>query len=152
MRRLRRFLALPAPERGLLLRAAILLSGVRLGLWLLPFQALRRFLARLAQVPAHGRGARSLSPGRIVWAVGAASRIVPGTGTCLVRALAAQVLLARRGHPAQLRLGVARNEKGRLEAHAWLETQGAIVIGGEESPSHFAPLPPLEGGRPWARS
>jgi hypothetical protein len=152
MRRLRRFLALPAPERGLLLRAAILLALIRLGLWLLPFRTLRRLLARLAQVPARGRGSGSIPPERIVWAVSVASRIVPGTGTCLVRALAAQVLLVRRGHPSRLRLGVARNEKGRLEAHAWLESQGTIVIGGEESPSRFAPLPPLKGEQPWAGS
>jgi hypothetical protein len=81
---------------------------------------------------------------RIAWAVGAASRYVP-TATCLSQALAAQVLLARHGHPASLRIGVARGAAGRLEAHAWIESRGRIVIGGTADLARYTPLPALDG-------
>jgi hypothetical protein len=44
--------------------------------------------------------------------------------------MAMQVLLGRLGQRSELRLGVARKLGGQLEAHAWVETQGRIVIGG----------------------
>lgn len=148
MGRLHKFLSLSAAERRLLVQAALLLSVVRLGLWLLPFQSLRRSLARLARGPAKERNAGGLPLDRFVWAVEAASRYVPGARTCLVQALAGQVLLVRRGYPVQLRIGVTKGEEGKLEAHAWLESEGQIVIGGTESPSRFTPFPHLEGESP----
>jgi hypothetical protein len=143
--RVRKFVNLPPVERHLLVQAVLLAVAVRLGLWLLPFQTLRRLLARAAR---GGHGARTVPSGRVVWAVKAASRSVPSARTCLVQALAGQVLLTRQGYPVQLRIGVAKGEEGQLEAHAWLESEGRIVIGGEESPSRFTPFPHHEGERP----
>ena len=37
-------------------------------------------------------------------------------------------------------LGVTKGKGGQLEAHAWVESEGQIVIGGSDSPSRFAPL------------
>ncbi len=144
MKRLRKFLDLPPAERGLLVKAAILLWAIMLGLWLLPFQTFRRLLARVTQAPTGWREANQLSPDRIVWAVAVASRHMPGARTCLAQALAAQVLLARRGHPVRLRIGVAKGEGGRLEAHAWVESEGRIVIGGVGDLLRYNPLPPVE--------
>ena len=133
MRRLRRFLDLPAAERDLLVRALLLVGLVRLGLWLLPFQTLRRLLARAARTPLPGDVAGHPSPERVVWAVEAASRYVPETRTCLVQALAARVLLVRRGHQVRLRIGVTKSKEGRLEAHAWVESEDRSILGGEDS-------------------
>jgi hypothetical protein len=55
--------------------------------------------------------------------------MVPGA-SCLTQALAAQYLLARSGHRSQLRVGVAQDPSGRLLAHAWLVSDGRVVIGG----------------------
>jgi hypothetical protein len=68
-------------------------------------------------------------------------------GTCLIQALAAQTLLHRWGHSTSLRIGIAKGATGQLEAHAWVETQGKIVLGGAEVCARFTPLPPLEGER-----
>lgn len=65
----------------------------------------------------------------ITWAVRRVSRSVPGA-TCLTQALAAQLLLSRRGHASRLRIGVTRPADERLRAHAWLERDGVILIGG----------------------
>ena len=75
----------------------------------------------------------------------AASRRVP-KATCLTQAIALRTLLARDGKESELRIGVAKAEDGRLEAHAWLESDGRIVIGGRES-SRFAVLAAGEKGR-----
>jgi hypothetical protein len=67
-----------------------------------------------------------------VWAVETAARHMPLANTCLTQALAAQVLLARRGYPALLRIGVVKGDKDNLQAHAWVESEGEVVIGGYE--------------------
>ncbi|MGH7775209.1 MAG: lasso peptide biosynthesis B2 protein [Candidatus Binatia bacterium] len=132
MKQLRKFLLLPPIKRGLLLRSVILLCAIRIGLWLVPFQTLRRFLDRGARVPANPRRSESSPQDRIAWAVRAASRFAPGGSNCLTEALAAQVLLNRQGFRASLHIGVARDERGKLDAHAWVESQGRVVIGGSE--------------------
>ena len=61
----------------------------------------------------------------------AASRYVP-RATCLTQALTMQVLLERAGYDARLRIGVARGDEGQFQAHAWVESQDGIVIGGSD--------------------
>ena len=48
-----------------------------------------------------------------------------------MQALAAHVLLGRRHCPTQLHIGVTRDEKGKFMGHAWLESNGIVIIGGE---------------------
>ena len=58
--------------------------------------------------------------------VSIASRHGPCTVTCLRRSLALGWLLRRRGLPAQLRVGVGKDD-GRTHAHAWVELAGRVV-------------------------
>ncbi len=146
MKHLRRFLQLPSAERRLLVKAALLLGAIRLGLWLLPFRTLRRVITQLSQVSDGLRKTDQRAEERLVWGVTKASQYVP-KATCLTQALAAQVLLTRRGHPALLRIGVVKGEEGRLEAHAWLESRGEVVIGGSEL-ERYTRLAALEGDKP----
>lgn len=148
MRRILKFLYLPAADQWLLVKSAVLLGSIRLGVWLLPFQTLRRHLAKMAKTTAHLKATDQASAEKVIWAVSLAGRHVPRTRSCLIQALAAQVLLARRGHPACLRIGVARGEKGQLQAHAWLESRGQVVLGGTEDLSRYTPLLPPETQRP----
>jgi hypothetical protein len=105
---------------------------VRLGLWILRFKLLRRLLSRWIDRPQSETRAESAVLEKIAWAVTAASRIVPGARTCLVQALAAQVMLVKRGYPARFRLGVAKDKNKDLQAHAWVESDGVVVIGGAD--------------------
>lgn len=66
------------------------------------------------------------------WAVLNASRIVPGGRNCLVRALAAQRMLSRRGVESELKIGACNDAERGFEAHAWLESSGVIVVGDAE--------------------
>ena len=44
-----------------------------------------------------------------------------------------------------MRIGVSRNAKGRLEAHAWVESQGVVVMGAPAA-GQFIPLPSIDRG------
>jgi hypothetical protein len=141
MRRLRKFLTLSGPERRLVVKATVLLTLVRLGLGRLPFTTLHRLLAG-----RHG-GRRGVTTGDraltdlVVWAVDAASRHVPGRTTCLTRALTVQAMLAWGRYPSRLHVGVVRGRQGQLEAHAWVECDGRILVGGSASEiGEFTPL------------
>lgn len=132
--------AMTGGERRLLLEAVMLLALVRLGLRLLPFRAVRGLLARF------GAGAGTAAAGadvtrRVLWAVNAASR--PAGVTCLPRALAAHTLLARRGLASDLRIGVTRRPGSPLEAHAWVEAGGGVLIGDLPDLARFKPLADL---------
>ena len=132
MARLSKFLRLPAAERRLLLKAVLLVWTVRFGLWLLPFRVVRQLLAKLAAQSSNSKNDAPELVARDVWAVSVACRYVPAA-TCLTQALATKVLLEHHGHHASVRIGVARSADGKLQAHAWLESDGRVVIGGTES-------------------
>jgi hypothetical protein len=138
---LRKFLRLPAPDRRLLLEAAMLQAAVRLALWFLPVRTWHRPSACVG-IPD------TVSPARAAWAIATTTRLIPRS-TCLVRALAAQRLLARHGYPSTLHLGVAKSPE--FEAHAWLECQGAILIGAA-APGHYATIYSAVGASAPARS
>jgi hypothetical protein len=123
-------------------RSIAWLGAARIALWVLPFRTARRLLSRSTH-PA----ATDVTPERITWALTRARRIVP-RATCLPQALAAEALLIRSGLPAELRIGVVKTAQGRLEAHAWVESGGRIVVGElREGLSRFTPLPPLPGAK-----
>jgi len=127
---LRKFLSLPALERYILLKAFLLSSIIRLGLWLLPFRTLQRTLERLFHNPVTSQK-QSPSPEKFSWAVVAVSRYVP-SATCLAQALTLQALLSREGIHSDLGIGVARDDATGITAHAWVEIDGTVIIGGQE--------------------
>src|SRR5439155_15806549 len=129
MKRFGKLLRLAHAERVLLVEAALLLGAIGLGLRLLPFGRLRDLLDRLSR-PRQGLRPRARLPAaRIAWAVERMSRVVPGARSCLVQALAAQTLLARRGCHSSVRIGVAHPSGESLHAHAWVESEGRGVLG-----------------------
>src|SRR2546426_6177168 len=117
MSRLRKFLALPAPERRVLLAATLLLPTVRLALSILPFRTMRRLVTRLARARSDAPLASPPSPASVGWAVRTAGRYVPSGGDRLAQAPTAHVLLRQLGHPSRLRLGVAPGAAPPLAGH-----------------------------------
>jgi hypothetical protein len=140
MRWLRKFINLTPGDRLLLVRTLLLLGAVRLGLKLLPFQTLRSLLASFSQPTAKLQMSDPTYVDRVVWAVRVASRYVRGV-RCLAQALATQVLLEQRGYPTDLRIGFTRSKGGQMSAHAWVESEGRVVIGGSNSPSYYILVP-----------
>ena len=127
-------------ERKILLMTSILITAVRLGLWLLPFQKLLALLDKFSQPSC----ARRVSVRKILWSVNVVSRYMSDV-RCLARALTTQVLMKRYGHTSKFQIGVAKTGTGELEAHAWVEFKGIVVIGNIPNISRFIPLPSLEG-------
>ena len=79
----------------------------------------------------------------IVKIAGAISPYLLGDKPCLTNALAVQFLLGRRGYSTVLRIGVAKKDGSALEAHAWLEHEGEVLLGGVDSPQRFTSFPPI---------
>jgi Transglutaminase-like superfamily len=52
----------------------------------------------------------------------------PWRHTCLRRALVLHYLVHRAGRPAELRIGVRRDDQNALAAHAWLVRDGAPYL------------------------
>lgn len=126
-----------AARRMILLLLALLAVAIfRVALWLLPLRSVLRapLLLRVRQPTGDAE--------RIVWAVMLAARAVPAA-SCLVQALAAQALLAACGYASELRFGVVRGPQGTLEAHAWLEQHGRVVIGQLADLARYRSLPLL---------
>ena len=134
MARVRKFLDLGCQERCLLLHTLLLVVFLRAALVFLPFKQVNELLACGA---ARRRRRCYVSKPRVISAIRAASAFIPGSA-CLTQALVAKYQLERFGLNTQLHFGVAK-EKGMLLAHAWLQCDGEVVIGGEIAP-RFTPL------------
>ena len=139
---------IPPARRAMLPTALAAVTLVRAGLRFVPLPAWERMADRLSS--AHPTDGTALAMAQDVgWAVRSASRVVPGA-TCLTQALAAKLVLSRRGYTSRLRIGVARGPAHRLRAHAWLEASGLVVVGGS-SIEEFTPLAAAVSGDDAAR-
>jgi Transglutaminase-like superfamily len=117
------FVRLAPNDRALLLQAFACLASCMVRLRLQRFAKLQGWATKM------GRGAVAVD--RLRWAVKVALRLMP-SATCLCQALALQRLLARHGHPSELRIGVKKSNSG-FSAHAWLVHDGRVLIGGSQS-------------------
>jgi hypothetical protein len=144
MKRRHKLRLLSWQQRRVILYACFLLNAVRLALWLLPFGTIRRQLKTVLSVwichKVDHKTVNSVSVNFIVWTVAVAGRYAPGGAKCLARALTTQLLLNRYGYPHQLHIGVAKNATQVLEAHAWIEYEGQVVVGGLSSLERFKSL------------
>ena len=122
--RLQKLRALAPADRGLLLEAAALIVLLRTGLRVLRFPTVEYLLHRWAYRTSTLR----LPPARIAWAIHAVGARLSGT-TCLVEALAAHGMLRRHGAMPTLKIGVRRGAMMALDAHAWVECEGTVVVG-----------------------
>lgn len=163
-------------DARLTLQCLPLVAGVRWRLWRTPFSCLHSQWRLLVQSELDGaagpHSATFSTPPtpeeraiidevwRCAHAVRRAARLVP-RGSCLTQAMALQLILARRGQPCSVRIGVDRSPapdaassakngqfcegeadttafasasaSGRFEAHAWVEWRGRVILGGNIS-------------------
>ncbi|MFH1130055.1 MAG: lasso peptide biosynthesis B2 protein [Pseudomonadota bacterium] len=127
----------------LLVQSAALTACFRVGLRVLSLKKIMRLLEEGEKFVPLGR--RSFGLQQIISAVLRASHIVPGGKHCLTKALVAQTMLKRNGLESQLRIGVMRSKGDRLDAHAWVECCGRIVVGAEKDLNRYVPLLNWEG-------
>ncbi len=121
-----RFVRIGAGEQVVFATALIAMIAARLALLFFPVQGIVAVSNRLSRRwPAR--------PDRRVPLFQAAKRITQAKrfcpfSTCLSETIAANFIMTRLGHEADLRIGVAKNA-GKFEAHAWLECTDGVVIG-----------------------
>lgn len=144
MGRMRSLLRLSARDLWLLITSALLLVAIQSGLKFLPFHTVQRLLTRISQSASSRQAADRRSIRQVVWAVDTVSQRLPRISTCLTRGLVAQALLCRCGHPARLRIGVAHSDARQLQAHAWVEIDDTIVLGGLHDLARYVPFPLLD--------
>ena len=82
-------------------------------------------------------------PYRAAWAVSKASRIVRTDKPCLAQALVLRSLLSRTGVESTIVIGVKKNGDA-IKAHAWVEKEGEVLIGGASSPFRYTVLSPTD--------
>lgn len=134
---LRRFVQVNLRHRALAIEAVACLAAARLGLVALPFPRLARHLgtatspqeawARAAAVPSSPQVIKTAQ--EVGWAVTRAARYLPFRAVCLPQAMAARMMLARRGVASALHFGAATGGDGTILAHAWLDAAGVEVTG-----------------------
>lgn len=136
--------ALPASDWRVLLSALVVVVAFRVALWVFPYRFIRKMMVRsMSRATPPAETQRVLvRRKRILWAVHAVSRRLLGKKPCLTQALAAQWMLARTGVQPELKIGVAFGEERSLKAHAWLELDDRIIIGGADSVIRYTPLQP----------
>jgi hypothetical protein len=123
------------------IEAIACLTAARLALLVLPFSWIAAAVGQPEAAQAGDRAYQAttnpVSKGVRV-ALRAAVRRLPWHTSCLTRAIAGHMMLAWRGTPATLVLGVASDGK-TISAHAWLMTADGCVCGGREA-ERFRPL------------
>jgi hypothetical protein len=136
-RPLRRFRQVGGRRRVLVAEAVVWLLLARLALIVIPFPRLARHLGTFVP-PSDARALLAKSKGaqesvrlaeEVGWAVTRVARYVPFKAVCLPQAMAARIMLKRRGVSSVLHFGAAKGEEKPLDAHAWLDAAGVEVTG-----------------------
>lgn len=136
-RQLRRFAQIGNRRRALLVEAVAWLLLARLSLIFISFPRLARHLGTFVP-PTNTRALRAKSEfshdhARIAedigWAVTRAARHVPFKAVCLPQAMAARIMLKRRGVGSVLHFGARIGPDKPIDAHAWLNAAGVEVTG-----------------------
>lgn len=125
------FCRLPWQEQALLPVIFILTALVRAAILLLPFAWLARFLGKgMAESCPDLPPDKLPAVRRLGRAIARVSAHTPWESKCLVQAIVGKILLRRLGLPNTLYLGVGRDEKNAMIAHAWLRCGDVYVSGG----------------------
>jgi hypothetical protein len=124
--------------------ASLLLGMLRLALWCLPFRTVRKFVEQAGDRTRAKQTMRASDTERyqaeMIWALQLGGRFLLGDKPCLPQALAIQWLLGRRGVYTDLSIGVKKDDERGIAAHAWVEKEGQIIMGGDMSPVQFKRL------------
>lgn len=136
----RGFWRLSASRKYIVMDAAVLLAVTWIGLRLVGFRRWKDWMERSAVVAVPRPGDTFGEATLLARLEEAVARHLPFRTNCLENSFALYWLLRRNNVPATLRIG-ARKIDGRLEAHAWLESQGIVLGNSDHIP--FVPFDSL---------
>lgn len=141
LQRLRRLVALPAPERHLLSLLMVLQPAISVALRLRGYRRTQHWLLRCSQHPTpHAASAQELAVAeRVATLAGIAGRRGPVATTCLRQSLAVLWVLRRRGLQPEIKFGVDRIGAGP-DMHAWVELEGVPLAQPRMRHAAFQPV------------
>jgi len=124
-------------RRALIAEAVVWLLALRLALLLVPFPRLAGVLGafvppsdpRVAAAGAATTADAARLAREVSWAVTRGAVHAPFRAVCLPQAMAARIMLKRRGVGSVMRFGAALPPGGPLATHAWLDAAGVRVTG-----------------------
>lgn len=140
-----KFVVLSRQEKWLYLNTAFWLLAVKVGLYLLPFERLRGWLAHFD--PPDDKLVDLEEMRSIIQTIERIGQFLAPLRNCLLQALVGHRLLGRKGFNVQLKIGVLKHPGDQLAAHAWLEYQGRVILGDLRGLEQFAAFPALEVAR-----
>jgi Transglutaminase-like superfamily len=136
MRKLWIFFSFTMEMRKILLEAYFYLAWGRILKWI-PFSKVAPSLGDPMAETSYDMDSLKLQKlKQISEAIYLMSRYTFWESECLVKAFAAMKMLEKRHLDCTLYLGIAKDEKGKLIAHAWLRT-GSFYITGNEGMQRF---------------
>ena len=135
----RTLFSLSPAEKILLLQSCFQLRHIRIALARKPFKTVLEDVKRRAVSGPVSREANP-APRKICGWIERCASNLPGTYTCLPKALAGFLLCGRYGHRTKLCFGAARSEEAGFHAHAWLEYDGEVVLGDLPDLENFHPF------------
>jgi len=133
-KRIKTFLHLNLGYKLLLMEAFLSLGISRLALLTMEFKEIAPYLGKQREPESVFAGKKRQPPTRakkVGRAVRLMSNYTPWESKCLAQAMAAKIMLNRRGIKSELYLGVAKDERGRMIAHAWVKCCGFVLTGAE---------------------
>ena len=136
MRRLRKFLYLSLGDKILFFKAIVLIGVFRISLLIFPLKIVQQIVD---SVTPRLSKSKTIPQEKISWSVKTVGNYLLGSKSCLPLALATEVLLKQNGYPATINIGVYKGDEIKFEAHAWVESEGKIIVG-EETVKYYTPL------------
>jgi hypothetical protein len=122
---------IPRIEYLLFAEAWVLLAFARSMLVIRPFKKIAQLLGKeMYEAPDDISENGLQRQKQVLVAVLRACRFSPWRTKCFEQAIAAKVMLKRRGIKSTVFFGVFKGESNELLAHAWLISNGMIVTGG----------------------
>ncbi len=118
--------------------ATLFLVLSRIGISCLPYSAYRRFLGKhryaidTIQMPLSTIQRDEKKIKIVSYWVNKVARSLPMDCSCLPRAMAGRFMLRLRRIDCTLYLGLGKDPRNKLIAHAWLKAGGIKVTGGED--------------------
>lgn len=131
VRKSKSFLRIKWRNKILFFEAFILSGIVRMAILFLPFRMVKKFIGiPRSESPYDVDIEVYRSAKKVSWAVNQASKYTPWESKCLVKAITAQRMLKSQRIYSTIYLGVNKDEKNNMKAHAWLRCGEVFVTGG----------------------
>ncbi len=143
MKRIQKFWQLDYNTRYLLVKTFFLLNSIRFGFLFLKFPLLQKLLGKIGKSRSDLSAHPAISIDKIVWGVEVSTQFSPGGAKCLARSLTVHALMQRQGYDPKLQIGVIKSPIEELQAHAWVEYQGKVVIGNLSDLEKYGALHPI---------